>query len=257
MISMKHVCGGLAATAALLVPCLAMANAIFYADHLVLCDDFDDGTSGHAELLGGASIQNGQVHFAKGVNTGQKVKYAQEYLDHIGTDGMTWVHDFKKGESPDAPNAPAWMLNVNTTGGQAGARLQSDQVGLRAASPGGFHGGGMVDHAYHRIAYTIRLAENGKMEADVYLDGNPAGTSDPFDAVSVISDGYIGASYHGAEYRFSDAYIDNVMIFDTGMTHAEVAGIPTTCSGIVPEPSTMLLGCGLAAALAGLRRRRR
>ena len=44
------------------------------AEHLALCDDFDDGTSEHAELLGGASIQNGQVYFGKGVNTGQKVK---------------------------------------------------------------------------------------------------------------------------------------------------------------------------------------
>ena len=256
MISMKHFCAGLATSAALLVPCLTMANAIFYADHLVLCDDFDDGTSGHAELLGGASIQNGQVYFSKGVNTGEKVKYAQAYLDHIGTDGITWVHDFKKGESPDAPNAPAWMLNVNTTGGQAGARLQSDQVGLRAASPGGFHGGGSIDAAYHRIAYTIRPTGDGKMEADVYLDGTPAGTSNPFDPVSVTSDGYIGASYSSWEYRFSDAYIDNVMIFDTGMTHAQVAGIPTTCSGIVPEPSTALLCCGLAAVMAGFRRRR-
>ncbi len=251
MASTKRFCAVLAVVAALLVPCVAMAD--FYTDHLVIGDDFDNRFSGTSL---GADVSGGNAYFAQGTNTGKRLKYNQADIDVLGSNGMTLAWDFDGGDSPNNTGAPGWMFAFDTDAGMVGARVQSDKTNLRGASPGGFFGGGNMTGGSKRYALTLRSLGSGNVEAELYMNGSPAGTSGSFAASSVTSDGYVGAASSSFEWRLSDATFDNFMVFNVGMSDAQVAGIPATAPAPIPEPTSLLLCCGLAAALAAVRRRR-
>ncbi len=256
MASTKRVCGMLAVVAAFLVPCAAMAD--LYTDNAVISDNMDSA-AGFSGTLHGATLGGGTLNFASGTNTGQRASYAQsDFSGLIGADGATFALDFVSGDSPNAPNAPGWIFSVGTDGGNVGARVQSDQASFRATSPGGFFaGGGLNDTDSYRIAYTIRSVGGGNFESQAYINGANAGTSGTYASPGEANtDLWMGAYSNSFEWRLSGASIDNFQVFNVGMSDSQVAGIPGTAPGIIPEPTSLLLCCGLAAALAAVRRRR-
>ena len=265
---------GLGLLTVVLMPCVAQGQ---YFESLVIQNTFDDGTFGNsatgpssAGAAGDAGSSGpvspsagtgvgggGSAFFADGANTGAQLIWGAA-VDVIGPDGATFVLDFQKGDSPDLPNAPGWLFNHDSNLGQHGSRIQSDGVSLRARSPAGFYGGGAFTSSYHRVVQTIRPVGGGLFESEVYLgpgggSASPAGTSGTFAEMNSVTVARVGAAPSGFEVRLSNAHVDNVMVFDIGMTDAQVAGIPTN---LVPEPTTGLLACGLGLALAARRRRR-
>ena len=250
------------------------AQAGFYGNHIVVSNTFDSdfsnvaagpasagaagdaGTSGPVSISAGTGVGGGgSAYFADGTNRGSQLIWDNAAaVDVVGADGATYVLDFKKGDSPDAGNAPGWLYNDN---GGAGTRIQSDGASFRAKSPGGFHGGGTFTSDYHRVVQTIRPIGGGQFESAVFLSAansttaTPAGVSGAFGEVSGVSVGRVGATPSGWEFRLSDAHVDNFMIFDIGMSDAQVAGIPTS---VIPEPTTvLLLLCGVAGLLLSRR----
>jgi hypothetical protein len=258
MASTKRFCAVLAVVAALLVPCVAMAD--LYSDNAVISDNMDSAAGFSGELVG-ATLGGGTLNFATGTNTGQRAKYAQADLAGlIGADGATIALDMVFGDSPMARNAPGWIFNVGTDGGTVAARIQSDGASFRALAPGGgtfFGGGNLNDTDSYRIAYTIRAVGGGNFESQTYINGSSAGTSGTYASPGeATTDMWMGASNSSFEWRLSGASIDNFQVFNVGMSDSQVAGIPAVAPGIIPEPTSLLLCCGLAAALAAVRRRR-
>jgi hypothetical protein len=256
MASTKRVCGMLAVLAALMVPCVAMAD--LYSDTAVISDNMDSA-AGFSGTLVGATLGGGTLNFATGTNTGQRAKYAQADLAGlIGADGATIALDMVFGDSPMARTAPGWIFNFNTGGGAVASRIQSDGAAFRAVSPGGFFAGwGLDDISSYRIAYTIRPVGGGNFEAQAYIDGTNAGTSGLFsNPGDATTDMWLGANNNSFEWRLSGASMDNFQVFNVGMSDSQIVGIPAVAPGIIPEPTSLLLCCGLAAALAAVRRRR-
>lgn len=258
MASKKQFCAVLAVVAALFVPCVAMAD--LYTDNAVISDNMDSPAGFSGELVG-ATLGNGTLNFATGTNTGQRAKYAQaDFAGLIGETGATFALDFVSGDSPQARNAPGWIFNVKTDGGAVASRIQSDGASFRALAPGGgtfFGGGNLNDTDSYRIAYTIRPVGGGQFESQAYINGNNAGTSGTYASPGeATSDLWMGASNNSFEWRLSGASIDNFQVFNVGMSDSQIAGIPAVAPGIIPEPTSLLLCCGLAAALAAVRRRR-
>jgi len=255
MASKKQFCAVLAVVAALFVPCVAMAD--LYTARTIISDSMDSADDFSGTLVG-ATLGGGTLNFAQGTNTGQRAKYAQADLAGIiGTSGATVALDFVSGDSPQARNAPGWIFNVKTDGGAVASRVQSDGASFRAVSPGGFFAGGALnDTSSYRIAYTVRPIGGGQFESETYIDGVSAGKSSSYGSPGeATTDLWMGASNNSFEWRLSGASIDNFQVFNIGMSDSEIAGIPGTATG-VPEPTSLLLCCGLAAALAAVRRRR-
>jgi hypothetical protein len=231
-----------------------------YTDSAVISDHMDsaDGFSGS---LHGATLSGGKLNFAQGFQVGNRASYAKEDLAGvIGTTGATYALDMVFGDSPNGNPAPGWIFNMNTGGGTVAARIQSDGTAFRCVAPGGgtfFAGGAFDNTSSYRIAYTIRPVGGGQFESEAYIDGVSAGKSGTYASPGeATTDLWMGANSSGFEWRLSGASIDNFQVFNVGMSHSEVAGIPPAAPGIIPEPTSLLLCCGLAAALAAVRRRR-
>jgi hypothetical protein len=155
--------------------------------------------------------------------------------------------------------APAWLFNAQTdTGKEFGARINTGVNSYRMTSPGGFLGGGLPATApnYDHLVYTI-VPEAGQFRAKQYLNGNLQAMSGLFGEIQTVHTPYIGQWTRGYEWRLQNVNIDEFRMYNIGMTDQQVAELNQDIGdGTIPEPTSLLLCCGLAAALAAVRRRR-
>ena len=145
----------------------------------------------------------------------------------VGSDGMTWsmffINSLEPPQDHTGNGAPAWLFSgLATSGGtdDFGLRVQSNNVEYRAASPGGFFGGGApsTGPAFDHLAYVVEpsgvhsLYINGQFNAQ-------SGDADVFDSVFAP---HIGGWSRGGEWRLDNEIIDEFRVYDVALTPQQV-----------------------------------
>ena len=192
-------------------------------------------------------------------------------LNFDGADDYILVNHDSSLDATSALTVAFWIKTTNSqqhvvsksvahsgtaTDDSFGLRIHSDgtpaiQISNGTVTPFLSSSQAINDGAWHHVAYVFE-----KPTSKFYIDGvDDAKTHESFDYDLHITteDVYIGASdtvnYNGGPYNFLVGSLDDLRIYDSALTAAQI-------QAIVPEPSTALLLClGLMALATGRRNR--